>query len=99
MSTKFLEGNTGGQSNSRLIADVMILCALVMSFLFIWIGVKYKEVDLMKIATAIGVVYGSVGGTAMTFLFFQKWNERKEGSRSATQIQSPAEPAPQIQPQ
>jgi hypothetical protein len=32
----------------------------------------------MKIATAIGVLFGSVAGTAMTFLFFQKKEEGKQ---------------------
>jgi Na+/H+ antiporter NhaA len=71
-------GRDGGISNSRIIADVMIICGIVMSFTFIVIGVFDKEVDLMKIATAVGVLYGSVAGTAMTFLFFQKKNEVQE---------------------
>lgn len=75
--TKFLEGRQGELSNSRLIADIMIISALVMVFIFITIGVFKPEIDLMKIATAIGVLFGSIAGTAMTFLFFQKKQELK----------------------
>lgn len=75
--TKFLEGRQGELSNSRLIADIMIISALVMVFIFIAIGLFKPEIDLMKIATAIGVLFGSIAGTAMTFLFFQKKQELK----------------------
>jgi amino acid transporter len=61
-----------------MIADLMIICAIVMVFLFIAIGVFKPDIDLMKIATAIGVLFGSVAGTAMTFLFFQKKEEGKQ---------------------
>lgn len=80
----FLEESDGVKSNSRLIADVMICGGLLMSMSFIAIGVFKPEVDLMKIATAVGVLFGSVAGTAMTFLFFQK---KEEG----TQIQAEQE--------
>jgi hypothetical protein len=62
-------------SNSRVIADIMIISAIVMVFIFIAIGFFRPDIDLMKIATAIGVLFGSIAGTAMTFLFFQKKNE------------------------
>jgi hypothetical protein len=75
MTNKFLQGNDGNFSNSRLIADIMIVSALLMVFSFIVIGVFKPSIDLMAIATAIGVLFGSVAGTAMTFLFFQKKTE------------------------
>lgn len=71
-------GRDGGLSNSRIIADVLILYALLMSTMFIVIGFYRPDVDLMKIATAVGVLFASIAGTAMTFLFFQKKNEVKE---------------------
>lgn len=71
----FLEESDGVKSNSRLIADIMICGGLLMAMAFIAIGVFKPEVDLMKIATAVGVLFGSVAGTAMTFLFFQKKEE------------------------
>ena len=78
MANSFLQDNNGDYSNSRMVADVMIGCGLIMVFLFIGIGVFKPEVDLMKIATAIGVLFGSVAGTAMTFIFFQKKEEGKQ---------------------
>jgi len=75
MGNSFLQGSDGNFSNSRLIADVMIGSGLLMSCAFITIGILKPEIDLMKIATAIGVLYGSIAGTAMTFLFFQKKTE------------------------
>jgi uncharacterized membrane protein YccC len=75
MAANFLQDGQGNHSNSRLIADLMIVSGLIMVFLFIAIGVFKPETDLMKIATAIGVLFGSVAGTALTFLFFQKKTE------------------------
>ena len=78
MGYKFLQDADGNYSNSRLIADIMIVSALIMVLAFIIIGVFKPSVDLMAIATAIGVLFGSVAGTAMTFLFFQKKEEGKQ---------------------
>lgn len=78
MGNGFLQGSDGNFSNSRLVADIMIGCGLLMSITFVLIGVYKPDVDLMKIATAIGVLFGSVAGTAMTFLFFQKKEEGKQ---------------------
>jgi hypothetical protein len=78
MGYSFLQDAEGNKSNSRLIADVMIGCGLIMAVLFVLIGVFKPEVDLMKIATAIGVLFGSIAGTALTFLFFQKKEEGKQ---------------------
>ena len=79
----FFEESEGVKSNSRLIADVMIIFGLLMASGFILIGVLKPEVDLMKIATAVGVLFGSVAGTAMTFLFFQKKEEGKQAEAEA----------------
>jgi hypothetical protein len=65
-------------SNSRIIADVIICSSLIMAFVLLVIGVFKPDIDLMKIATAIGVLFGSVAGTALTFLFFQKKTESNE---------------------
>lgn len=78
MGNSFLQGADGNFSNSRLVADIMIVFGLLMSTSFIVIGFLKPDVDLMKIATAIGVLFGSVASTAMTFLFFQKKEEGKQ---------------------
>ena len=54
MANDFLQDGQGNKSNSRLIADIMIVFGLLMASSFILIGIIKPEVDLMKIATAIG---------------------------------------------
>lgn len=78
MGYNYFVGADGNKSSSRLTAFIMIINAIVMVYLFIVIGVFRPLVDLMKIATAVGVLFGSVAGTAMTFLFFQKKEEGKQ---------------------
>jgi len=41
------------------------------------IGVFKPLVDLMAIATAVSVLFGSIAGSALLFLFGQKWTEGK----------------------
>jgi hypothetical protein len=75
MKRGLFRGEGGGLSTSRIFAGLMIAFALMDAQAFILIGVYKPDVDLMKIATALGVLVGSLAGTAMTFLFFQKKNE------------------------
>lgn len=77
MPNGFLQGPDGNYSNGRLIADFLIVCATIMSFSFIYIGVKYPDAKLMEIATAIGVLFGSIAGSALLSLFGHKRNEIK----------------------
>lgn len=74
----FLEDPNGDKSNSRLIADILIGAALIFQVQFILIGVFKPLIDLMAIATAIGVIFGSIAGSALVFLFGQKWTESKQ---------------------
>lgn len=78
MKHKFLQDRDGDFSNSRLIADIIIICSLIMVFAFIGIGVKYPNIDLMGIATAIGVLFASVAGSSLLFLYAQKKSENKQ---------------------
>lgn len=73
----YLIGPDGNKSSSRLIAVTQVVFALFLSGIFSWIGVKWPDVDLMKIALAIGVVYGSIAAPAYIFLFGQKKTEVK----------------------
>ena len=75
MRFDFLLDGEGNYSNSRLIADIMILQGLLMVDAFILIGVLKPETNLMAIATAVGVLFTSVAGTALGFLFLQKKEE------------------------
>ena len=74
----FLEDANGDKSNSRLIADVIVISALLMVAAFIFIGVFKPLVNLLAIATAISVLFGSIAGSALLFLFGQKWTEGKQ---------------------
>jgi len=78
MKAGFFEDQNGDKSNSRLTADIMILFALLMSVSFILIGLFRSDIDLMKIALAIGVLFGAVAGSALLFLFGQKKEEGKQ---------------------
>jgi len=74
----FFEDQNGDKSSSRLIAVIMIGFGLIMSSSFILIGLLRPEVDLMKTALAIGVLFSSVAGPALLFLFAQKKEEGKQ---------------------
>jgi hypothetical protein len=78
MNKTIFRGRDGGLSNSRVTAFICIVNGLFMTYLFIVIGYFRPDVDLMKIALAVGVLFGSIAGTSMTFLYFQKRNETKE---------------------
>lgn len=78
MGYGFLYGEDGNKSNSRLIADIIVLWALVFGTALIVIKVINPAINIMDIALAVGTVFASVGGTAMTFLFFQKKTEAKD---------------------
>lgn len=81
MAHGFLKGPDGNYSNGRLIADFLIVSATVMSFSFIYIGIKYPDAKLMEIATAIGVLFGSIAGSALISLFGHKRNEIKSADK------------------
>ena len=78
MANGFLEDSKGNKSNSRLIGDVLILFAILVTVAFISIKVTEPETDLINLAQAIGLVFASIAGMAMTFLGFQKRTENKE---------------------
>jgi hypothetical protein len=75
MANGFLQGPNGNNSNSRLIADVVILYALALSQqVLLFRG----DASIMVAASAAGTVFITVGGAAMAFLFAQKKTEEKE---------------------
>jgi hypothetical protein len=78
MANTFLQGSDGRDSNSRLIADIVIVFGLLLVVAFVLIGTFKPLIDLMKIATAVGVLWGSVAGSALLFLFAQKKTEVSE---------------------
>jgi len=73
----FLQGPNGDYSNSRLIANFMIVSSVIFAAAFVVIAVMWPLVNLVTLATAIGIVITSLGGSAMIFLFGQKRSENK----------------------
>jgi len=73
----YLEDSKGNKSNSRLIGDALILFAMLVSIGFIIIKIVKPEIDLINLAQAIGLLFGTIAGMAMTFLGIQKRTENK----------------------
>ena len=72
MANGFLQGPDGHNSNSRLVADIVILYALALSQqVLLFRG----DAGIMVAASAAGTIFLTVGGAAMAFLFAQKKQE------------------------
>jgi hypothetical protein len=74
MKNGFLQGADGNNSNSRLIADIVILVALIYSGILIYVGHKANE-STLQIATGAGLMFTTIAGPALIFLFAQKKTE------------------------
>ena len=74
--TGFLESSPGNRSNSRLIADVVIVAALIFTGILISVGSKVDEPNIMLIATSAGTLFVTIAGPALAFLFAQKSKEK-----------------------
>jgi hypothetical protein len=71
----FLQGADGGYSNSRLIADIVILAALAFAEqVLLFRG----NAGIMVAASAAGTIFLTIGGASMAFLYVQKKTEDKE---------------------
>jgi len=80
MKEGFLQGRNGGNSNSRLIADIIIIWSLILASFLMYIKVKHQDLDILAIATAVGVIFTSISGPALAFLFMQKRTENKSNT-------------------
>lgn len=69
--TNFLQAAPGNNSNSRLIVLIIIIFALIETLLVLWFG---RE-DVVQAATAAGVLFITIAGPAMAFIFAQKKTE------------------------
>ena len=78
MKVGFLEESEGVKSNSRLMADIAIIAALLFAGMIIWIGSRADKPDIMAIAGASGLIFITIAGPAMTFIFLQKKEEGKQ---------------------
>lgn len=67
----------GNKSSSRLIGAAVILYAMVMGFLVLYWGKQGGE-SVIALATAAGLIFTTIGGSAMVFIFQQKRNEVKQ---------------------
>ena len=75
MKQGFLQGRDGGNSNSRMIADIVILYALALAQqVLLFRG----DASIMLAASAAGTIFITIGGAAMAFLFVQKKEEEKQ---------------------
>lgn len=76
MKTGFFESISGNKSSSRLIGFIIIIAALVYCGIIIYFGRN----DVVAAAGAAGILFVTVAGPAMAFLFAQKKNEIKQES-------------------
>ena len=78
MKANFLEESNGNKSNSRLMADIAIIAALCFSGMLVYIGSRASGSDIMAIAGAAGLIFTTIAGPSMLFLFSQKKEEGKQ---------------------
>ena len=77
MKTGFFQSISGNQSSSRLFGGVIILYAMLMSFLVLYWG-KDNGDSIIELASASAISFTTIGGSAMLFLFSQKKQEIKK---------------------
>jgi ABC-type glycerol-3-phosphate transport system permease component len=78
MKTGFFQSLSGNQSSSRLIGFIVIIVSLVFAQQILYVGLHLTIPDLMGTATAAGVIFTTIAGPAMAFLFLQKKTEVKQ---------------------
>ena len=71
MQNGFFNSTTGGYSSSRLIGFIVVIAALIESFLVLYWG----RDNIVTAATAAGILFVTIAGSAMVFLFNQKKTE------------------------
>lgn len=80
----FFEDSNGNKSNSRLIADVCIVVALIFAGVLVSVGYNSNETTI-QIATSAGLIFTTIAGPAMLFLFAQKKTE-EENKQDDTKV-------------
>jgi hypothetical protein len=75
MKAGFLQGADGNQSNSRLIADIVIIAALALAEQVILLR---GDTSIIVTAAAAGSLFLTIAGSAMLFLWSQKKEEGKQ---------------------
>lgn len=74
MGSKYLQDSNGNFSNSRLVADIVIVIALIFAQEVLYFG----RDNVITAAAAAGTIFITVAGPALAFLFAQKKNELKQ---------------------
>jgi len=77
MTNGFWQAPNGDYSHGRLIGTFLVVSAVLMSLGFMYIAVKFPKVDLIQLATAIGLLFGTIAGSALLSLFGHKRTESK----------------------
>lgn len=77
MNNGFFYSTHGNKSSSRLIGAAVILYAMLMGFLVLFWG-KENGDSVIELATAAGLIFTTIGGSAMVFIFQQKRIENKQ---------------------
>lgn len=80
MKNGFFHSTHGNLSSSRLIGACVILYAMAMGFLVLYLGAKNQE-SIVALATAAGILFTTIAGPAMIFVFQQKQTEVKQNSK------------------
>lgn len=75
MKANFLQDGNGDDSSSRLIGIILVVAGLLMTEQIILMGTSET---IIGTATAAGILFGAVAGSAMVFLFKQKQTEVKQ---------------------
>lgn len=76
MKRGFFDSISGNRSSTRLIGFIIIMVALVYAGLILFLGRN----DIVNASVAAGTLFITIGGPAMTFIFWQKKNEVKHES-------------------
>ena len=77
MNNGFFYSTHGNKSSSRLIGTIVIIYAMLMGFLVLYWGKQGGE-SVIALATAAGLIFTTIGGSAMVFIFQQKQTEVKQ---------------------
>lgn len=77
MNNGYFYSTHGNKSSSRLIGALIILYAMIMGFLVLYWGKEAGE-SILALSTAVGLIFGTIAGSAMVFIFQQKRTEVKQ---------------------
>ena len=69
----FWADGDGNKSSSRLIGFITIIYAMVMCLILLLVGLLvYKETNIIALATSVGVLFTTLAGGAMVYMYNQK---------------------------